>query len=139
MSEPANPREQIIVVEDSPPNRKILCHLVEKLGFESIACEDGQAALEKIKSATLNRLRAILSDVMMPEMDGLTLLKSVRELPGGETLPFVLVTAMSDKEYIVKAKALNVNGYILKPVTFEKVEMKLKELFPLRKFPKVAA
>ena len=53
-------------------------------------------------------------------------------------MPFVLVTAVSDRDYIIEAKSLDVNGYILKPVTFQRVTNKLKEIFPEKKFPKAA-
>lgn len=138
MPDVAVPKDQIVVAEDSAPNRKILSHLLEKLGFEVIACENGKIAWDKIKSQEHKNVVAIISDMMMPEMDGLTLLQEVRGFEPVKSLPFVLVTAVSDKEYIVKAKALNVNGYVLKPLTFQRVEAKLKELFPNKVFPKLA-
>jgi two-component system, chemotaxis family, chemotaxis protein CheY len=76
---------------------------------------------------------------MMPELDGMSLLKKVREDGKFKALPFVLITAVSDKDQIMEAKSMNVNGYILKPVTFHRVTAKLKELFPQRKFPNLAA
>lgn len=135
MSEPAA-REKIIIAEDSPPNRKILSHLLEKLGFQVIACEHGQEAWEKLLE---NRdTVAIISDIMMPTMDGIQLLRSVREHAELKDLPVVLVTAVSEKDYIVQARELNVNGYILKPVTFGRVASKLQEMFPQKTFPKLA-
>ena len=71
---------------------------------------------------------------MMPNMDGLELLKSCRGDDNFKDIPFVLITAVSDREYILEAKELHVNGYILKPVTFQRVTTKLKELFPEKKF-----
>lgn len=132
-------KDQIIVAEDSAPNRKILAHLLQKMGFEVIACENGDEAWKAFSGGEHNRVVAVLSDVMMPLMDGLTLLKTVRESEAGKSVPFVLITAVSDKEMVHKAKNLNVNGYILKPVTFQRVEAKMKELFPSRTFPKLVA
>ena len=131
-------RETIIVVEDSPPNRKILAHLLEKLGFHVIACEHGQQAWDQIKDGKIQNLAAVVSDIMMPTMDGLNLLKLIRENPDSAKLPVLLITAMSDKEYIVRARELNVDGYILKPVTFERVSSKLREIFPHKEFPRIA-
>ena len=81
----------------------------------------------------------VISDIMMPKMDGLALLKAVRGFDKTRTVPFILVTAVSDKDYITQAKELKVNGYILKPVTFQRVTAKLQELFPQHAFPKTAA
>lgn len=133
-------REVILIAEDSPPNRKILSHLLKKLDYDVIECEDGQEAWDTyLKESKVNNLVAILSDIMMPNMDGLGLLKQVREDSSIKDIPFVLITAVSDKDYIVQAKALGVNGYILKPVTFQRVTSKLMELFPHKTFPKLTA
>lgn len=133
-------KEIIVVAEDSIPNRTILVHLLKKLGFDVIDCADGEAAYaETVKaSESGKKVVAILSDIMMPKVDGLAFLKLVRENEKLKDLPFVLVTAVSEKEYIVQAKSLNVNGYILKPVTFQRVTTKLEELLPGKKFPKLA-
>jgi CheY-like chemotaxis protein len=139
MSDNSAALDTIIVAEDSPPNRKIISHLLTKLGFHVVPCEHGQEALAALLSGRHPKTVAIISDVMMPKMDGIQLLKKVREDGKFSDLPFVLVTAVQDKDYIVQAKALNVNGYILKPVTFDRLVGKLKELFPGREFPKLAA
>lgn len=136
--EAPKPKDTILIAEDSPPNRKILAHLLEKLGFNVIACEHGQEAWEKLQQAP-ERPVAVISDIMMPNMDGLALLKHIRGDEKFKDIPVVLVTAVSEKDYIVQAKDLNVNGYILKPVTFQRVTSKLQELFPGRTFPKIAA
>lgn len=137
----AEPQKDIIVVaEDSPPNRTILVHLLKKLGFDVIECADGELAYKELESAHNKKLPvvAVLSDIMMPKMDGVQLLKKVREHATLKDLPFVLITAVAEKEYIVQAKSMNVNGYVLKPVTFQRVLSKLTELFPQKTFPKLA-
>jgi CheY-like chemotaxis protein len=131
-------KDTIIIAEDSPPNRKILAHLLEKLGFHVIACEHGQEAWDALENPGDHKVVLIISDIMMPTMDGLQLLRSVRQSPKHKDTPVVLVTAVSEKDYIVQARELSVNGYILKPVTFQRVTSKLQELFPTKTFPKIA-
>lgn len=131
--------ERIIVVEDSPPNRKILMHLLEKLGYQVEGFEDGQKAWEALEKEVPPGLVAIISDIMMPNMNGIDLLRKVRESEQYQNMPFLLITAVSDKDYILEAKSLQVSGYILKPVTFQRVTGKLVELFPGKTFPKLAA
>jgi CheY-like chemotaxis protein len=133
------PKDKILIAEDSPPNRKILAHLLERLGFEVIACEHGEEAWAKLNDPATERVIAVISDIMMPKMDGIQLLKNIRGEQKTAVLPVILVTAMSEKEYIAQAKELKVSGYILKPVTFQRVTGKLQELFPQRTFPKIAA
>ncbi len=125
--------EWIIVAEDSLPNRTILIHLLKKLGYNIIECADGEAAWAAYQQRGQRQVVAVLSDIMMPHLDGIGLLKNIRSVD--PNLPVVLITAVSEREYIIEARALNVNGYILKPVTFQRVSAKLKELFPERRFP----
>jgi two-component system chemotaxis response regulator CheY len=128
-------KDCIVVAEDSPPNRNILIHLLRKLDFEVIEGEDGQAALDAMEAHSDANIVAVLSDIMMPNLNGIEFLKRIREHRKFKDIPFVLITAVADKDYIIEAKNHAVNGYILKPVTFDRVSGKLKELFPQRKFP----
>jgi CheY-like chemotaxis protein len=129
--------ETIVLAEDSSPNRRILTHLLEKMGFHVVACESGQVALDQLNSGK-HDVKLVISDIMMPTMDGLELLRRIRESDVYKTLPVLLITAVSEKDYIERARALNVNGYILKPVTFTRVQEKLKAIFPDKVFPKIA-
>lgn len=138
MSEINEVREKIIVAEDSPPNRKILSHLLFKLGYEVADFENGADAWKALESDPA-RVVAVISDIMMPAMDGIQLLQKIRESKQLKDLPVLLITAVSDKDYISQAKNLHVNGYILKPVTFQRVLQKLKTLFPSKIFPNLAA
>lgn len=130
--------ETIILAEDSPPNRKILTHLLEKLGFKVVACENGTEALAALTSGQ-HDVKLLISDIMMPGMDGLELLRQVRAVENLKALPVILITAVSEKEYIERARTLNVSGYILKPVTFTRVQAAMKNLFPDKVFPKMPA
>ncbi len=133
-------QEFILVVEDSTPNRNILIHLLKKLGFQVKEAANGKEAWDVLeKTPAEEKLIAVFSDIMMPEEDGIQLLEKIRSSEKYAQTPFTLVTAVSEKDYIIKAKELNVNGYVLKPVSHDKVLKKLSEFFPGRKFPKLAA
>ena len=131
--------EYIVVAEDSAPNRTILVLLLRKLGFKVIECIDGDVAWKAMNDPGEKRIVAVISDLMMPNMDGLELLRRTRNDEKFKDMPFVLVTAVSDKDYIFEAKNLKVNGYILKPVTYKRVSAKLQELFPEKQFPQLAS
>lgn len=121
-----------VVAEDSPPNLKVLVHLLQKLNFHVIACEDGEKAWQYISQAvqTEQQIDIIISDIMMPNMSGIELLKHVRTLEKYKDLPFFFITAVSDKEYISEAWAAKAQGYILKPVLMDRLFSKLKTFFP---------
>lgn len=131
--------EYVVVAEDSAPNRQILCLILRKLGFAILEFEDGKAAWEAVQNADGRNIVAVVSDLMMPLMDGLEFLRRVRNNEATANLPFVLVTAVSDKDYVFEAKSLKVDGYILKPVTYKRVADKMQALFPKRQFPPMAS
>jgi len=136
---PSEVKDTIVIAEDSPPNRKILAHLLQKLGFNVVACEHGGDAWTALNDPKHGHVICVISDIMMPTMDGLELLRKIRGQENLAATPVILVTAMSEKDYIAQAKELKVSGYILKPVTFQRVTSKLQEIFPKRVFPKIAA
>ncbi len=136
---PVQSEEYIVVAEDSPPNRTILVLLLRKLGFKVFECEDGDVAWKVLEDNRDKNITAIISDMMMPNMDGMELLRRTRGDEKYASLPFVFVTAVSEKEYIFEAKNLQVNGYILKPVTYKRVAQKIQELFPEKKIPQIAS
>jgi CheY-like chemotaxis protein len=130
--------EYVVVAEDSPPNRTILVLLLRKLGFKVFECEDGQIAWDTMDKNRDKNIVAVISDIMMPNVDGMELLRRTRDDKEYSSLPFVFVTAVSEKDYIFEAKSLHVNGYILKPVTYQRVSQKIKEIFPNKKLPALA-
>ncbi|OQW50725.1 MAG: hypothetical protein A4S09_11250 [Proteobacteria bacterium SG_bin7] len=130
--------EYIVVAEDSAPNRNILVHLLKRIGYKVLDFEDGQLAWEGIQKHSDKNIVALISDIMMPQMSGIELLRNVRGHEKIKDLPVVLITAVTEKEYIAQAKELKVNGYILKPVTAERIRTKFKELFPNKVFAKFA-
>ena len=85
--------EFIVVAEDSPPNRNILVHLLKKMGYQVIEGEDGEEAYEKMLKQKDENIVAVLSDIMMPKMNGIEFLRKVRDTEEIKDLPFVLITS----------------------------------------------
>jgi two-component system chemotaxis response regulator CheY len=131
--------DTILVVEDSAPNRMALVFILKKLGLRVCECADGDVAWKILRSGSEKNIVAVFSDLMMPNMDGLELLRHVRADQNLTQLPFVLITAVSDQDFISEAKKLKVNGYILKPITYQRVFFKLRELFPKNNFPQLVS
>lgn len=125
-----NQVQTIVVAEDDPANRKILCHYIRMYGFEVAEHEDGALAFDYLKD-NLSKVSLVVSDLMMPNMDGLDLLKELRGL-GEEAadIPFIFLSAVLDGDQVTEAMELGIKDYLLKPVTKDKVEEKLKEVFP---------
>ena len=100
----------ILVAEDDNALRHLVCEFLKKISTEVIGVADGAEALKVISTG---RVDVILSDIQMPAMDGLTLLREVRKR-GLET-PFVLLSGHADKENVFRALQLGAVGFLEKP------------------------
>lgn len=128
--------EIVVIVDDSKPNRDIVAALMKSIGVETVSYADGQEAWEGLEEQKEKQVIAIFSDIMMPRMSGTELLAKVREDEKFKDLPFVLITANPAKEFVLDAKENNVNGFLLKPISQDKVLEKMQALFPNKNFKK---
>lgn len=118
---------KILVVDDFPTMRRIIRNLLKDLGFENVdEAEDGAQALEKLRNSTFD---LVVSDWNMPNMDGLEMLKTIRQDPALSKLPVLMVTAEAKKENIIAAAQAGANGYVVKPFTAATLEEKLNKIF----------
>ena len=126
-----------LVVEDSFPNRNILKGILNSLGFEVVVASNGEEALKALTFIEANKgnLEIVISDIMMPKMDGLQFLQTFRQFPQYQTNPpFIFVTAATDRQNVIEAGKFGANVYLIKPVTLAQVKEKLAKLLPDRKF-----
>jgi signal transduction histidine kinase len=106
---------RILIVDDIPDNRTLLSRRFERQGYECEEADSGQGALRAIASRPFD---VVLLDVMMPDLDGLEVLRRIRETHSQETLAVIMVTGRSESDDIVHALRLGANDYITKPVDF---------------------
>lgn len=109
-------RETILVVDDEDPIRDVLSGLLQRGGFHCLQASDGMQALTLLEA---NRCDLVLSDILMPGLDGLRLLEQVRQKD--PDLPVIIVTAMQDLEAAIGALRSGAYDYLLKP--FEKEQL----------------
>lgn len=117
----------VLVVDDFPTMRRIVKNLLKQIGFENIdEAEDGIQALSKLKSG---KYGLVVSDWNMPNMEGIDLLRSVRqEAEPLKNIPFLMVTAESEKDKVIEAIKAGVDNYIVKPFTAEILMEKLSKI-----------
>jgi len=113
---------KILIAEDDPVSRRILEETLLDWGYEVSVASDGAAAWDALQRADAPSL-AIL-DIMMPELDGLTVCRSVRQLSAALPPYLILLTAMSSKEDVVKGIGAGANDYLTKP--FHRDELKVR-------------
>ncbi|MDY6909972.1 MAG: response regulator [Thermodesulfobacteriota bacterium] len=118
----------VLVVDDFSTMRRIVRNILRELGFKNIMeAENGAAAVTVLKNHDVD---LIVSDWNMPEMTGLELLKWVRGNARTKDLPFLMVTAETQKENIVEAVKAKVSNYIIKPFTAATLQEKLQKMLP---------
>jgi two-component system chemotaxis response regulator CheY len=118
---------KILVVDDFSTMRRIVKNLLKQLGFSHIEeAEDGAQAYTKLKTGGYG---FVVSDWNMPNLDGLGLVKKVRQDDELKDLPILMVTAEAEKEKVVAAIQAGVNNYIVKPFTGEVLKEKMDKIF----------
>ncbi len=105
-------REKILVIEDDPLILEALEDILTLEDYEVITAEDGKKGLEK---ALMENPDLIISDIMMPVMDGYELLKNLRENPAAFAIPFLFLTARAEKSDQRFGMELGADDYITKP------------------------
>ncbi len=114
-----------LIVDDSRAVRKLLAQTLNDLGYETSEAENGKAALAVLQART-SPLELILTDWNMPEMNGLDLLKAVRDKPEYEGVPVVMVTTETEMEHMAAALEAGATEYVMKPFTREILADKLR-------------
>ena len=118
---------RILIVEDSPLMRQLLALTVKRSGAEVIEASDGLAALKLLAQGKFDLL---FVDLNMPVLDGMKLIKRVREDPTQAAAQICVVTTESTPGAEEQARALGANFYLRKPVHRRDVEQVLAEAFP---------
>ncbi len=117
----------ILLVEDDPAHTEIVRRNFEKFktATQLIALSDGQAALDYLfrrngysDPATTPRPGIILLDLRLPKVDGLQVLKSVKDEPSLQQIPVVILTTSANETDVAKAYEYRANSYLVKPVDF---------------------
>lgn len=103
---------KVLVADDEPNIVKIMEFELKKSGYQVMTAYDGQEALELIKS---NPPDLILSDIMMPIMDGYELCREVKKDPNLRGIPFIFLTAKTGIENRIQGYVLGATKYITKP------------------------
>lgn len=116
----------VCVVEDERTSRTMTIELLKKMGINKIvASTNGETALQKLK---LQKADLIISDWHMPVMDGLEFYKAIRKEESLKNTPFMMVTVEDSKEKVIEALKLGIKDYIVKPLSRNSFESKVKTL-----------
>lgn len=106
--------QKILIIEDE----ELLAQMYEKkLTLEGFICFTADNGDDGLKLATEIKPDLILLDIMMPNKDGLTTLEEIRNIPDLKTIPVIMLTNVSENNYVARAKTLGAKDYIVKSNT----------------------
>jgi len=117
---------KILVVEDDRVSSRILEAVLTRGGLDCVCCDSAAAALEVLEGG--ESVGLIITDMMMPDMDGLELLTRVRGHPGLRDIPAILCTALHDRTHVLAAAKLGIADYIIKPIRAEDVLTRVERI-----------
>jgi two-component system chemotaxis response regulator CheY len=118
-------KRKIIIAEDSVSIREAIAFGLEEAGYEVEKTENGLDALGKFDGSKIDLL---LTDFHMPEMNGVELIRNVRNLEEYRNLPILVLTTENQKDLVLQAKQAGCTGWLAKPFSMEKLVQTIRRL-----------
>lgn len=115
----------ILAVDDSASMRQMVTFTLKGAGFDVVEAADGQAALEIAKTRSVN---LVLTDVNMPRMDGIALIRELRKLPAYKFTPLLMLTTEAGQDKKAEGKAAGATGWLVKPFNPEQLIATIKKV-----------
>jgi len=116
----------VLVVDDSSTVRKFVSVSLTMQGFKVVTASDGMDALEKLPAGKVD---LVITDLNMPNMDGLELIRALRENALYRDLPVIILTSLNDDQSKNTGINLGVASYLLKPFSLEKIQYEVSKYF----------
>ncbi|NYT21392.1 MAG: response regulator [Methanomicrobiales archaeon] len=132
----AGPGAQILLVEDNPNDVELILHVFQwcNLGDKIHVAWNGEEALDYLfgtgpyEGKPAGRPKVILLDLKLPKVDGLQVLRKIKENPQTRSIPVVVFTSSREERDIVESYNLGVNSYIVKPVQFDQFANVIRDM-----------
>jgi signal transduction histidine kinase/DNA-binding response OmpR family regulator len=124
ISEDADQKRQILIVDDEPVNLKVLKNHLESAGYAVTLAHDGEEALHLLQNG--NHFHLVLLDVMMPRIPGYEVCQKIRERYLLTELPVIMVTAKNQVNDLVEGLGIGANDYIVKPFSKDELLARVK-------------
>jgi two-component system, chemotaxis family, chemotaxis protein CheY len=119
--------QRILTVDDSPTMRRMIEMTCKTVGYEVVEAADGQAALELLKGCSVD---LVISDINMPNLNGIELTRKLRALPQFAKTPIILLTTESDPGKKAEGKSAGATGWIVKPFKQDQLLAVVSKVLP---------
>lgn len=113
---------RVLIAEDDTSTRMILQRLVEQYGHQCVVAEDGAQAWQLYQDTPVD---VIISDWMMPHLDGMELCRRVRAAPDGAYTYFIFLTALGDRDHLLEGIKAGADDYLPKPLKRDELQVRL--------------
>jgi CheY-like chemotaxis protein len=123
---------KILVVDDDPIFRGLVSKSLQKAGYEILTAPDAKTALGLLERELVVM---VITDLMMPEMDGLGFVEYMRKTPHLSHIPVLVCSASGIRETVVKAARLNAKGYLVKPVDIQQLRDRVRQVMDVQLRP----
>ena len=117
---------KVLVVDDSNSIRDMVSFTLKSAGYETVEAKDGLDGLTKAKTGTFD---LVISDVNMPNMDGITLCQELRTLPTFKFTPILMLTTESSGDMKMKGKSAGATGWLVKPFDPSRLVDQLQQIW----------
>ena len=118
----------VLVVEDDPDLLELMTRVLEKEGFEVMIAADGREGL--VLASGRPRPDLIISDIMMPDMDGLEMVRALRDDANTKRMPVILLTSKSTPQDLVAGIQAGARAYLTKPFKMQDLLAKVRAILP---------
>ena len=126
--------ERILIVEDDDDVRDLLIETLKRWHYEPSVCQNGKEGLEKFRSQPFP---LVITDIRMPIMDGLSMLKTIKQ--ENPKTSIIVVTAYPSVDSAVESLIEGADSYLIKPINLNDLQVKIKKSFANRKIQKALA
>ena len=117
--------KRVLVVDDSKAIRQSISFVLEQNGFQVVEAGDGAIGLDKLSSEQVD---LIITDINMPNLDGISFIKKVREIDSFRFTPILVLTTESQKTVMEQGRAAGATGWIVKPFSTDKLMAAVKKV-----------
>jgi phosphate regulon transcriptional regulator PhoB len=125
----ANMKPKILVVDDEPDALELIQYNLKAAGYDVVTAADGEEALKKARASSPS---LIILDVMLPEVDGLEVCKTLRKEPATSTVPIIMLTAKAGEIDRVLGLELGADDYVTKPFSPRELVLRVKAMLRRR-------
>ena len=118
----------VLVVDDSPTMRQMVAFTLTSAGYQVVEAGNGKEAVGKVNGGAKPDL--VVTDLNMPEMDGITLIKEIRKMPARKFTPILMLTTEASDDKKKAGQAAGATGWIVKPFNPEQMMAVIKKVLP---------